>query len=167
MGNDAREAGAAGGVRVHVGGYRLAAGPQRFDLLNHFVSLVPVVRTGRLQVPDLRWHGRLAADAHELIHGLEQAVPLVADVRDVLAAEGAAAAQSAINSSVEAKNAGGYMSDEPMPSAPADISSHTRPRITSISAAVAGRSSCPTPQTRSVVAPTYEAMFCEMPFRSA
>ena len=58
------------------------------------------------------------------------------------------------------------MSAEPIPSAPASISLRTSSRIVSSSAAVGARLSKPMTYVRSVVAPTYDATFCEMPLFS-
>ena len=61
----------------------------------------PVARAGRLEVIDLGGDLRLAADADQLVHCLEQAVALAAQVGDVLAADTARATlHSSISSSV-------------------------------------------------------------------
>ena len=80
------EPGRAGGVGVHVGGDLQALLPRRLDLRDHLVHLRPVRLAGGLEVVDLGRDLRLAADADQLVDRFEQAVPLAAHVRDVLAA---------------------------------------------------------------------------------
>ena len=79
---------------------------------------------------------------------------------------GAAALDSSINSAVLAKNAGGYISDDPTPKAPSSIACLTSVFMLSSSLAVGSRLSSPITCVRIVVAPTYEATLQLMPLFS-
>ena len=84
--NGLRQAGAAGDVRILIGGELDAALPRRVDQRDHFLHPAEVLRAGHLQMEDVDRDARAFADGDRLLDAFAQLLAVVAQVRRVEAA---------------------------------------------------------------------------------